>query len=144
MTFDFPGYELKFIQKDVCRDETAHQFTYVYKFYSPLTGYHYIVRAEYHTEDVFGVKFYCKKDRHSEYKYSKLINKGDVGNILITCAKAIPMILQEHPTSSFGFIGSRTLDRLSGKVESYYNNQRFRVDREVVAYKFGIVTFEHI
>lgn len=144
MTFDFPGYELKFIQKEVCKDDTAHLCTYVYKFYSDVTRYFYIIRAEYHAEDVFAIKFYCKKDRGSEYKYSKITNKGDVGNILITCAKIIPIILQLHPTASFGFVGARTLDRLSGKVENYNNNQRFRVYSKIVARKFGTTTFEHI
>lgn len=144
MNFDFNGYELKFIQKDVINDGTAHQFTYVFKFYSPVTRYFYIVRAEYHSEDVFAVKFYCKKDSKSEYKYSKLTNKGDVGNILITCAQVIPLILKEHPTSSFGFVGARTLDIASGKVENYNNNQRFRVYREIVAHKFGTATCKHI
>lgn len=144
MTFDLIGYPLKFIQKDRSKDDTAHLFTYIYKFYSPVTKYFYIVRAEYHTEDVFAVKFYCKKDRKSDYKYSKLTNKGDVGNILITCAKVIPVLLKTHPTSSYGFVGARTVDKISGKVENYYYNQRFRVYSNIVAKKFGTVTFEHI
>jgi hypothetical protein len=144
VTFDFTGYDLRFIQKDRCKDGTEHLFTYVYKFYSPITGYLYILRAEYHVEDVFAIKFYCKKDRGSEFKYSKLTNKGDVGNILITCAKVIPELLAIYPTTSFGFVGARTLDRVSGKVESYNKNQRFRVYSKVVAGKIGTVTFEHI
>lgn len=144
MTFDYPGYDLHFIQRDRCKDDTAHELTYVYKFRSPVTGYFYIVRAEYHQEDVFAIKFYCKKDRASEYKYSKIVNKGDVGNILITCAKAIPLLLPEFPTASFGFIGARTLDKASGKVESYNTTQRFRVYKNVVVHKIGMVTFEHI
>src|SRR5690606_8146966 len=79
-----------------------------------------------------------------DYKYSKIINKGDVGNILITCAKAIPLILQQHPTASFGFVGARTLDKASGKVESYNNNQRFTIYSYIVAQKFGKITFEHM
>jgi len=144
VNFDFNGYNLKFIQKDHIKDGSEHQFTYIFKFYSPITGYFYIIRAEYHTEDVFAVKFYCKKDRGSEFKYSKLINKGDVGNILITCAKVIPLLLTKHSTASFGFVGARTLDKASAKVESYINNQRFRIYSRVVAGKIGTVTFEHI
>lgn len=144
MTFDYPGYDLHFIQKEGCRDETAHLFSYVYKFHSPITGYHYILRADYHEEDVFAIKFYCKKDKRSTYKYSKIVNKGDLGNILITCAKAVPLLLQQFPTASFGFMGARTLDKASGKVESYAHTQRFRVYSNIVALKFGKVTFEHI
>ena len=145
MTFEsYLGYDLHFIQKEPFKDQTAHEFTYVYKFHSPITGYHYIVRAEYHTEDVFAIKFYCKKDRHSEYKYSKLINKGDVGNILKTCVKLIPILLEKYPKASFGFVGSRTLDKASRKVEGYDANQRFRVYRYMTGATLGTVTFEHI
>ena len=84
MTFDYPGYSLKFVQKRPCKDGTAHLFTLIYKFYSPITRYIYIFHADFHEENVFALKFYAKKDRHSDYKYSKLTNKGDVANILIT------------------------------------------------------------
>lgn len=144
MTFDYPGYDLHFIQKESSKDHSAHEFTYVYKFHSPVTGYHYIVRAEYHAEDVFAIKFYCKKDRHSDYKYSKITNKGDLGNILKTCVKLVPLLLKTHPTSSFGFVGSRTLDRASRKVENYNNNQRFRVYKYIAGETLGTETFEHI
>lgn len=144
MTFDLTGYELKFIQRDASNDGTAHLFTYVYKFFSPVTRYFYIVRAEYHAENVFAIKFYCKKDRGNEYRYSRLTNKGDVANILITCAQVIPTLLIKHPTASFGFVGARTLDKASKKVENYNNNQRFRVYKEIIARKFGTLTFEHI
>jgi len=144
VTFDYLGYDLRFIQKEPCKDDTAHKFTFIYKFYSSVTRYYYIIRAEYHAENVFAIKFYCKKDKRSEFKYSKIVNKGDAGNILISCAKVIPLLLQDSPSASFGFIGARTLDRVSGKVESHINNQRFRVYKNVVAQKIGSLTFEHI
>jgi hypothetical protein len=144
LSFDYLGYDLHFIQKEGCKDTSAHKFTYIYKFHSPITRYYYILRADYHQEDVFAVKFYCKKDKRSEYKYSKIVNKGDVGNILITCVKAIPLILEKFPTASFGFIGARSLDKASGKVESYNNTQRFRIYKEIVQQKIGSVTFQHI
>lgn len=143
MTFDYSGYDLRFIQKEGNNDESAHAFSYVYKFHSPVTKYNYILRADFHEEDVFAIKFYCKKDRHSKYKYSKIINKGDIGNILITCANIIPRLLIQHPNASFGFVGARTLDKASGKVESYINTQRFRVYTNIIKMKFGNVTFEH-
>ena len=75
MEFDFPGYPVKFIQRQRCKDPSAHLFTLIYKFYSPVTKYHYVIRAEYHEEDVFAMKFYCKKDRKSDTKYAKIINR---------------------------------------------------------------------
>lgn len=119
MTFDFPGYELRFIQIARCADDSSHLYTYIYKFHSPVTGYHYIVRAEYHDEDVFAIKFYCKKDRKSEYKYSKIVNKGDLGNIIMSCAKVIPLLLQTHPQVSFCFAASRSVDVRNNSIEDY-------------------------
>ena len=143
MTFDYPGYDLKFIQKRRCKDASEHLFTLIFKFHSPITKYSYILSADYHKEDVFGVKFYAQKDKRSDFKYNKIINKGDLGNILVTCAKIIPILLQNYPTASFGFIGSRTVDESSKKAEAYSNNQRFKIYRYIVSTKFGNQTFEH-
>lgn len=143
MTFDYPGYELKFIQRQPCNDRTAHLYTLVFKFFSPLTKYLYILRADYHLSDTFAIKFYCKKDRHSDYKYSKIVNRGDIGNILITCAKVVPILLKDYPTASFGFAGARTIDSKSKKVENYNNNQRFRTYKYLIALKFGTQIFAH-
>ena len=144
MNFNYQGYELKFIQKKPCRDESAHLFTIVFKFYSPVTKYFYVLHADYHDEDIFAIKFYCKKDKRSKYKYSKLVNRGDVGNILITCLKVLPLLLPQYPTASFSFVGSRTLDPVSQKLESYINNQRFRMYVYIVAKKIGVQTFTHL
>jgi hypothetical protein len=143
LIFDYQGYELNFIQKKRCRDNSAHLFTIIYKFYSPITGLIYIVNAEYHLEDIFSIKFYPKQYRHSDFKYNRITNKGDLGNILVTCAKLIPILLQEYPTASFGFISSRTVDKNSKKTEPLYINQRFKVYRYFASIKFGTKTFEH-
>jgi hypothetical protein len=143
LNFDHQGYPLTFVQKRLCRDNSAHLFTLIYKFYSPATKYTYILHADYHEENVFALKFYAKKDRHSDYKYSILTNKGDIGNILITCLKVIPIILYDYPTAFFGFIGSRTFDKASNTVENLENNQRFRVYKHIVQLKIGSVQFRH-
>jgi len=89
--FNYSGYPIKFIQKDRCKDSSEHLSSHIFKFYSPKTQYHYIIRAEFHREGVFAVKFYCKKDRKSDFKYSKIVNKGDIGNIVISSLKVIPI-----------------------------------------------------
>ncbi len=144
MKYEYPGYNLHLIQKQGCHDASAHLFTLICKFYSPVTHYHYIVRAEYDEGDFFGLKFYCKKDRHSDYKYSKIVNKGDLMNILITCLKAIPLILKDYPTASFGFIGARSVDRVSKTFEPYQKTQRYRIYTQLIMAKVGQQTFEHI
>jgi hypothetical protein len=143
LTFDYPGYELTFIQKQPSSDASDHLYTLIYKFFSPVTKYFYIIRADYHRLDTFAIKFYCKKDRKSQYKYSKIINKGDLGNILITCAKLVPILLEQYPSASFGFAGARTFDKASNKVENIQNNQRFRTYKYLIAQKFGTELFTH-
>jgi hypothetical protein len=141
--FRSTGYPIIFIQKQNCRDKSAHLFTLIYKFHSSITRYTYILKAEYHEQHVFALKFYAQKDSKSDYKYSHIINRGDVYNILITCLKVIPIILQEYPGASFGFIGSRTIDPISQTVEGYENTQRFRVYSKMVEDTIGYATFEH-
>lgn len=144
MRFDYPGYDLDFVQKRPCKDGTAHKFTLVYKFYSPLTKYIYILHADYHDEDFFAIKFYVKQHSKSDFKYSKITNKGDLPNILVTCAKVVPVLLKEYPTASFGFAASRSLDEVTKKVEDLANNQRFQTYAYLAAQKFGTRTFAHI
>lgn len=143
MTFDHPGYKINFIQKRRIKDGTAHLFTFIYKFRSPITKYNYVIHADFHQEDVFAIKFYCKKDKRSNFKYSKIVNKGDLPNILITCARVVPVLLLQFPNASFGFASARTVDNTSKKVESFKNNQRFRIYRRLIPLKFGNLTFAH-
>jgi hypothetical protein len=137
------GYELIFIQTHPVKDKTAHLVSYIYKFYSPKTKLNYVLTADYHENTFFAIKFYAKKDKRSDNKYSKVVNKGDVGNILVTCAKVIPILLKKFPDASFGFIGSRTIDFQSDKIEGYSNNQRFRLYTYHLPQLIGYKTFKH-
>lgn len=143
MIFNSPGYPLQFIQRQLCRDASDHLFTLIYKFKSPVTRYAYILRAEYHSEDVFALKFYAQKDSKSEYKYAHILNKGDIFNILITCLRSVQVILNDYPTASFGFIGARTIDPISNRAEDFENTQRFRVYSQIVMSTIGDDTFAH-
>lgn len=143
MNFDYSGYHVKFIQREPCRDESAHLFTLVFKFFSPVTAYHYVVRAEYHTHHVFAVKFYCKKDRKSEFKYSKIINRGDIGNILASAASVIPIVLNNFPNVSFVFAASRSVGANNKPLEGYSLTQRFKLYAYLMPLRFGSATFEH-
>lgn len=143
MTFDSKGYELTFVQKRAIRDKSAHRFTFVYKFFSPITKYIYILNADYHDSDVFAIKFYVKHHRKSNHKYSIITNKGDVANILITCAKIVPILLKDYENASFSIAGSRSIDKCSKKVEDFTENQRFRIYRILASELFGAITFSH-
>lgn len=143
MTFDYPGYQIKFIQKDVCKDTSKHLFTLIYKFYSPVTRYHYIIQVAEHSGDVFAVKFYCKKDRRSDHKFSKITNKGDLGNILNSCLSVIPDILYRNPKASFAFAGASSVDLRSRKREKNTTTQRYRIYKYIVSILIGQDTLAH-
>lgn len=141
-------YPLKFIQKDICKDGSGHLFTYIYKFYCLESKLHYIIRAEYHSEDVFAVKFYCKKDRKSDYKYNKILNKHSysvVIRIFKTCLSIVPKLLQEYPNCSFAIVSSPTIDISTSKklTENIIKNQRFRVYSRFLQERVGSKTFTH-
>jgi hypothetical protein len=143
LTFDYPGYPLTFIQQQRCADDSAHEYTRIYKFYSPVTRYFYIVRADYHVRDIFAIKFYCKKDRKSEFKYSKIVNRGDLGNIIMSCARVIPMLLENYPAASFAFAASPSVDTKTKRKEQIQYTQRYRLYCYMIPIKFGLETFVH-
>lgn len=141
--FESAGYELKFIQKQRIRDNSAHLYSFIYKFNSPVTKIQYILKADYHQNNIFAIKFYAKKDRKSDNKYSKITNKGDVQNILLTCLTILPILLKDYPDASFCFIGSPSIDKKSNRIENFSNNQRFRIYRDFVSRLIGEQTFAH-
>jgi hypothetical protein len=137
-------YSLKFIQRDKCWDDTDHQFTYIYTFFSPRTKLKYVLRAEYFCTNTFAIKFYAKRDKRLLNKYSRIVNRGDAKNILLTAGKVIEPLLREYPNASFAFAGARSLDPVTNTVESYEKNQRFRIYKELIIRYVGVSTFEQI
>ena len=109
-----------FVQKEGNKDETSHLYSLIYKFFSPITGFKYILRADYHTFDVFAIKFYVDQQKESDKKYSIITNKGDAMNIIVTCAKVVPLLLVDYPHASFAFAGSRSIDKVSNKIEDIF------------------------
>lgn len=141
-------YPIKLIQKDICKDGSDHLFSYIYKFYCSELKLHYIIRAEYHSEDVFAVKFYCKNQRKSEYKYNKIINKhsySSVIKIFETCLYIVPELLKEYPNCNFAIVSSPTIDISTSKklTEDIVKNQRFRIYTKFLQDRIGNEIFTH-
>lgn len=137
-------YELKHIQKDCFgrRDDTNPELTHIYSFFAYSERYNsyfkYIVRAEKY-QDCFAIKYYCSRVKHSEFKYSRVLNlfsAPEVKKIMVTVASVIPIILKKYPDASFAFNGSRTYDR-NNYVEGMQNTQRYRIYIELVRRLFG-------
>lgn len=141
-------YNIKFIQRDNCKDGSDHLFTFIYKFFCTESKLHYIIRAEYHSENVFAVKFYCKKDRRSDHKYNKIINKNNYSTVIKifeTCLSLLPEFLELYPGCSFALLSSRSIDFSNPKklTEDLPKNQRFRIYTRFLQDRIGNETFTH-
>ncbi|UON80750.1 hypothetical protein MUK70_16920 [Dyadobacter chenwenxiniae] len=101
------------------------------------------MHAESHEGNVFAIKFYCKKDKRSDFKYSKITGRGDLGNIMITCLSAIPVILSSCPDASFAFAGAASVDLKSKKQERGVRTQRYIIYKYIASTVIGMETFEH-
>lgn len=136
-------YCLKFVQSDKAHNKNdGFEYCYVYKFFAWSCKYKcafkYIIRAEAH-DDCFAIKYYCVRNKHSEYKYSRVLNffsPIEVKRIMEVCASVIPIILKIHPNASFCFLGSQSMDE-SGRIEGRSNTQRYRIYCELVRRIFG-------
>lgn len=134
-------YQPVFIQKDK-GENIGFDYCLIYKFfaYSNASGlfFKYIVRAEAY-KDCFAIKFYNSRQKHSEHKYSLILdafNAKETFQIFYAVASIIPQLLITHPGSSFCFMGAPTFDG-SGKIESKENNQRYRIYSEIAKNLFG-------
>lgn len=142
-------YLLRYVQIDRKGSDISGnpELTHVYSFFA-LSKKHnslfkYIIRVEKY-EDCFAIKYYCTRNKHSEFKYSRVLNLFDAietKRIMETCASVIPIILKSYPDASFVFNGSRTHD--SGNyVESTSKTQRYRIYIELVRRLFGQEVFD--
>lgn len=134
-------YQPIFVQKDN-GEQFGFDYCLIYKFFAYSKRYQlyfkYIIRAEAY-KDCFAIKFYCARQKHSENKYSLILNAfnaNELFHILYCVASVIPRLLITHPGSSFCFMGARTFD-LRGKVEDKENNQRYRIYSEIAKNLFG-------
>lgn len=142
-------YRLKFIQTDRANPELNNgcKLTHIYSFFAISSKYHclfkYIVRAELY-QDCFAIKYYCTRNKHSEHKYSRVLNfftPIETKRIMELCASVIPLALEKHPTASFAFNGSRTFDQ-ANYVEGPHRTQRYRIYVELVRRLFGDKIFD--
>jgi hypothetical protein len=138
------GYPFKFVQQKKVRDSSGHLSTHIFTFRSDQNGLKYVINIEEYDEELFAIKFYPKCLKRSDYRYNKIINKGDVINVLMTCVSIVPHILSKNKNASFGFVGSRTIDSRRVFVESYNENKRYRIYSELIKQVIGGRTFVHI
>lgn len=140
--FDCDPYEIHFIQKDSVKSEVFHHAR-IYKFFGDKR-IKYIVRAEFFDKnEVYAVKFYLARDRKRDDKYHKLSNCFDGYRIIVTCAKILYDLTKTNPNASLCLCASRSIDKVSNKIEPLCNNQRYRIYKCAVGKFVGVEKFEH-
>lgn len=141
-------YVVKRIQIDKARKGAADDpdLTLVYSFFAESEKYKscfkYIIRAE-KFKDCYAIKYYCTRAKHSDYKYSRVLNffsAVETKRLMVVVASIIPEILTEDPLASFAFNGSRTYDR-KNYIEGIECTQRYRIYIELVRRLFGDKVF---
>lgn len=138
------GYPFKFIQKKRVKNTTGHLSTHVFTFFSRTNGLKYVINVEEFEESFYAIKFYPKCLKKSDFKFNKIINKGDVINVLMTCASVIPHLLVRNQNASFGFVGSRTADLNNRFIEKFSDTKRYRVYSDLIKEVIGDKTFVHM
>lgn len=141
-------YFLKHIQTDrrsASAFGTPNQ-VHIYSFFAESSKYNcvfkYIIRVE-KFQDTYAIKYYCTRNKHSEYKYSRVLNFfscTEVKKIMEIAASVIPLILAADHKASFVFNGSRTCDEYD-YIEGPRCTQRFRIYMEIVRRLFGEEVF---
>lgn len=139
-----PGYPVKFIQRKKHQNASGHISTYIFSFLSFTNKLKYVVHVEEYDEQLCAIKFYPKCLRKSAFKYNKIINKGDVINVLMSVASVIPHLLRENTKFSFGFVGSRSVNTMNNYTEHFIANKRYRIYSELIKQVIGDRTFVHI
>lgn len=134
------------MQTDRNRFTDGPELVHIYTFFAKSRKYgclfKYIVRAEKYG-DCFAIKYYCARNKHSEYKYSRVLDffsPAEAKKVMEVCASVIPALVAEYPGASFAFNGSRTYDR-ADYVEGVQNTQRYRIYSEIVRRLFGEESF---
>ena len=131
------SYNFTFLQNIHNDTESLSKFVRLYRFKSTKTNRTYLVRVERYPHDVYIVKFYPTNLSNSKDRYSILTNDKEPRRIVNTCINILMDIFSDNPASSFGFIGSNSIN------EGKENTKRYRVYKTIINTKFGNETFEH-
>lgn len=103
----------------------------------------YLVRLELYRHNIYAIKFHNKNHRHSIHKYHLLTGEGRARSIINTCLDIIAQVLQENPSASFGFVGSRTINPNISE-ELPHDTKRFNVYKRFMENKFSTDSFLHV
>jgi hypothetical protein len=103
-----------------------------------------VIRAEYFNTDTYALKFYPKRCKRRDDRYSIIINVGDTLGVLYTVGSIIPELLERSPSASIAFLATRTFDNSTKTLEPVESNQRYRVYSELLQRYVGNETFTQV
>ena len=99
------AYPFTFVQREQ-GDNEGIEYIDLYHFKSTKSHLWYIVRVEYYTCHIYGVKFYPKNFRLSPDKYRLMTNTFEPRRIINTCINVMLQVYDKDSKASFGFIGA--------------------------------------
>lgn len=130
------AYPFTFVQREQ-GDNEGIEYIDLYHFKSTKSHLWYIVRVEYYTCHIYGVKFYPKNFRLSPDKYRLMTNTFEPRRIINTCINVMLQVYDKDSKASFGFIGA------NGINEDIRYTRRFRFYSHIVATYFDNTRFTH-
>ncbi len=126
--------------------DKAHNKTYLKEIvtYSFKSNHnYYLVEVEVYRYNVFIIKYFLKKHKHSSLKYNILTNENRCSKVVSTCIRIMLQIHDKNPLASYGFLGANTVKSETGYSEPKRITKRFLVYRRAMYALFGTETFTH-
>jgi hypothetical protein len=137
--FDSPYKFEKRSSKKVDKSNLNFLCVWIYTF-TTHSGTTYIVELNEYKGNIFVLKFYPKKFRISENRYSLCTNEYDAPRILRTCLAIGEQLYEEKQGKiCVAFMGARSPDE-----PLLYRTKRWEVYRKFVTRFFGKESFEHV
>jgi len=103
----------------------------------------YIVEAEEFDCNFFILGFYLEKDekKNTNEKFGSKTYLYETSRVLATCLEIMKFLYQKNPESSFGFIGTPSVD--DEKDLDLANTKRYRVYSQLMANVISPAKFQH-
>ena len=139
--FDAP-YKFRYISSSSKGNDHSESEVHRFTFYGKK-NLCYIVEAEEFHYDFFILGFYLERDENkgTNEKYGLRSYLYDTSRVLATCVQIMKQLYQKNSKSSFGFIGTPSVD--DQKDLDLANTKRYRVYSQLMANVVSPDSFQH-
>lgn len=105
-----------------------------------VTAYNrvYFAEVEVYEDNLYAIKFYCRKHRHLKNRYNLMLNDHDAFNILRTILCIAKDIEEKDDFASFCFFGAPK------EGEGFCNTQRYRIYEKIAYRDFSPDKYNHV